>query len=259
MNAIYILVDTDNQGKMRRNDFTMSGGSGFEQPYILTKALAYAEENGTSVLEGMITLKNSDGVLDNRSNAATMLRRLTPQEAMIINDAFEESTGNSQRVIFDLNRKLMDIEYSSGFVGEKVKEGLRAMPKVFIDRLKLVDGMRTGTLTFADMAREPIPPNTYLVDKDHSEGFAPVGGFSLSELTDLGKLDWADVLGAKVRSIGPGAYGTEYQLEIFEPRRLTDFSLAIVGECSHDEYNKWFKESAKLASSPDQGIQGQEM
>lgn len=257
MNAIYILVDTDNQGKMRRNDFTMSGGSGFEQPYILTKALCYAEENGTSLLEGMLSLKNSDGVLDNRSNAATMLRRLTPQQAMVFNDAFEESTGDSQRVIFDLNRKLMDIEYSSGYTGEKVEEGLREMPKAFIDRLKLVDGMRSGTLTLADMAKEPIPPNTYLVDKNHSEGFAPVGGFSLSELTDLGKLAWADVLNAKVRSIGPGAYGTEYQLEIVEPRRMTDFSLAIVGNCSHEEYNKWFTESTSPA--PEQGIQGQEM
>lgn len=110
--------------------------------------------------------------------------------------------------------------------------------------------------TFADMARESIPADTYLVDEDYSQGFGPVGGFCLSELTEAGKLAWADVLDAKILRVQPGAYGTEYVLDGVDPKRMTDFTFAIAGQCSHAEYAEWFTEEPEEGPAPAQEMRG---
>jgi hypothetical protein len=102
-------------------------------------------------------------------------------------------------------------------------------------------GAGPAGLTLGELAATPLPGSQYLVDEDYSQGFVPIGGFCIDELTEEGKRAWADVLASKVVRKQPGAYGTEYVLEGADPSRVADFSHAIHGHCSHRDHAAWFR------------------
>lgn len=53
------------------------------------------------------------------------------------------------------------------------------------------------------------------------------------------KLDWADVLGAKVNRIYAGYYGTQIEVTGCDPARLEAFSKMLAGECTIAESECW--------------------
>lgn len=58
----------------------------------------------------------------------------------------------------------------------------------------------------------------------------------------LRKRDWSDVLAAKVERIYDGAYGTQIEVSGCPAHRLRDFSFALAGYCSEEQWSRWFNE-----------------
>jgi hypothetical protein len=77
-------------------------------------------------------------------------------------------------------------------------------------------------------------------DVDHD--LATIVELNKDTLTEQGKTDWADILGAKVERIYQGYYGIQADISGCEPERLRDFSYLLSGRYSVSDTNKWIKD-----------------
>ena len=80
-----------------------------------------------------------------------------------------------------------------------------------------------------------------ICDVDEEHDLATISELNDKTLTDQGKLAWIDVLTAKVERIYTGYYGLQIGLSGASPDRLRDFSFALAGQCSAEDYDRWFK------------------
>ena len=81
--------------------------------------------------------------------------------------------------------------------------------------------------------------NIHIVDADVEHDLATIVELNQDTLTDEGKHEWADVLGAKVTRIFDGIYGTQIEVTGCEPERLEAFSKMLAGECTLSESERW--------------------
>ena len=81
--------------------------------------------------------------------------------------------------------------------------------------------------------------DVHLVDTDEEHDLATIVELNQHTLTEQGKRDWADVLGAKVTRIYDGYYGTQIEVTGCDPSRLEAFSKMLAGECTIAESERW--------------------
>ena len=81
--------------------------------------------------------------------------------------------------------------------------------------------------------------NVHIVDADVEHDLATIVELNQDTLTDEGKREWSDVLGAKVTRISDGIYGTQIEVTGCEPERLEAFSKMLAGECTLSESERW--------------------
>lgn len=81
--------------------------------------------------------------------------------------------------------------------------------------------------------------NVHIVDADVEHDLATIVELNQDTLTDVGKREWSDVLGAKVTRIFDGIYGTQIEVAGSEPERLEAFSKMLAGECTLSESECW--------------------
>ena len=84
--------------------------------------------------------------------------------------------------------------------------------------------------------------DVHLLDADEEHEVATIAELNRNTLTDEGKRDWSDVLAAKVERIYDGVYGTQIEVSGCPAHRLRDFSFALAGYCSEEQWSKWFNE-----------------
>lgn len=87
--------------------------------------------------------------------------------------------------------------------------------------------------------------DVHLLDTDEEHEFATIVELNQNTLTEQGKKDWADVLGAKVERISEGPYGTQIEVSGCDPERLCAFSYMLAGYCSVEDSAKWLTEDAE--------------
>ena len=81
--------------------------------------------------------------------------------------------------------------------------------------------------------------DVHIVDDDVEHDLATIVELNQDTLTEEGKREWADVLGAKVKRIFEGYYGTQIAVTGCDPERLEAFSKMLAGECTLSESNRW--------------------
>lgn len=81
--------------------------------------------------------------------------------------------------------------------------------------------------------------NVHIVDADVEHDLATIVELNQDTLTEEGKREWSDVLGAKVTRIFDGIYGMQIEVTGCEPERLEAFSKMLAGECTLSESERW--------------------
>lgn len=97
--------------------------------------------------------------------------------------------------------------------------------------------------------------DVHLLDADEEHEVATIAELNRNTLTDEGKRDWSDVLAAKVERIYDGVYGTQIEVSGCPAHRLRDFSFALAGYCSEEQWSKWFNEPSENTEAPTMGGQ----
>lgn len=73
-------------------------------------------------------------------------------------------------------------------------------------------------------------------------------------LTGQGQKDWSDVLQARVTRITGSRLGLDVCVDGCSAQRLVDFTHAINGECSLQNYDRWVRDESRIYASDDNGI-----
>ena len=89
--------------------------------------------------------------------------------------------------------------------------------------------------------------DVHLVDRDEEHELAPITELGLDTLTEAGKSEWADVLGAKVERVYEGDLGLQVEVSGCLASRLRDFSRMLAGYCSVEEYDRWVNHGLTVA------------
>ena len=75
----------------------------------------------------------------------------------------------------------------------------------------------------------------------HGDEFPPISHLNAEILTEEGKREWADVLGATVESISYTDQGFKCKLANCDPARLEAFAQMLNGQCEAEDYERWVK------------------
>lgn len=97
--------------------------------------------------------------------------------------------------------------------------------------------------------------DVHLIDHDEEHEVATIVELNQDTLTEEGKKEWADVLSAKVVRVYEGGYGTQIEVTGCPAHRLRDFSFALAGYCSEEDWSKWFNEPTANTEAPTMGEQ----
>ena len=97
--------------------------------------------------------------------------------------------------------------------------------------------------------------DVHLIDHDEEHEVATIVELNQDTLTEEGKKEWADVLSAKVVRVYEGSYGTQIEVTGCLAHRLRDFSFALAGYCSEEQWSKWFNEPSENTEAPTMGGQ----
>lgn len=81
--------------------------------------------------------------------------------------------------------------------------------------------------------------DVHITHNEEEHDLATIVELNQDTLTEQGKLDWADVLNAKVLRIYDGYYGTQIEVSGCAASRLQDFSMMLAGYCTISEYDRW--------------------
>lgn len=97
--------------------------------------------------------------------------------------------------------------------------------------------------------------DVHLLHEDEEHDLATIVELNQDTLTEQGKIDWADVLGARVLRIYDGYYGTQIDVSGCEASRLEDFSKMLAGDCTISEYNRWVNQDINPTNRHDLEMQ----
>ena len=78
-----------------------------------------------------------------------------------------------------------------------------------------------------------------LVHNEVDIELATIVELNADTLTEEGKKEWSDVLNAKVIKIFYGFYGNQLVCTDIAPKRLTEFSYMLAGNCTVKDFKKW--------------------
>ncbi len=115
---------------------------------------------------------------------------------------------------------------------------------------------RNPDASFIDLA-SLIGCNLYDVHLEASEvdiGSAAIDSLTPDTLTEQGKRDWSDVLGARVMSISEGLLGFTVVLSGVSADRLESFSGMLAGECPEEDYARWVSADGAQDEQPGQKL-----
>ncbi|MBR5680208.1 MAG: hypothetical protein IKX19_06095, partial [Clostridia bacterium] len=98
-------------------------------------------------------------------------------------------------------------------------------------------------MTVAELIRCGLE-DVHLLHADEEIDVATIDRLTSDMITDAGFNEWYDVMSAKVERIYNGFYGLQVDVSGCEPERLTDFSYALAGYCSEENYDKWFRDES---------------
>ncbi len=76
---------------------------------------------------------------------------------------------------------------------------------------------------------------------EHGSECPPISHLNADILTEEGKREWADVLGATVESISYTDQGFKCKLANCDPARLEAFAQMLNGQCEAEDYERWVK------------------
>lgn len=96
--------------------------------------------------------------------------------------------------------------------------------------------------------------DVHIIEADEEHEVATIVELNQDTLTEEGKKEWADVLSAKVVRVYEGSYGTQIEVTGCPAHRLRDFSYALAGYCSEEDWSRWFNSRAH-SESPTLGEQ----
>lgn len=97
--------------------------------------------------------------------------------------------------------------------------------------------------------------DVHLLHEDEERDLATIVELNQDTLTEQGKIDWADVLGARVLRIYDGYYGTQIDVSGCEASRLEAFSKMLAGDCTISEYNRWVNQDINPTNRHDLEMQ----
>ena len=97
--------------------------------------------------------------------------------------------------------------------------------------------------------------DVHLLHEDEEHDLATIVELNQDTLTEQGKIDWADVLGARVLRIYDGYYGTQIDVSGCEASRLEAFSKMLAGDCTISEYNRWVNQDINPTNRHDLEMQ----
>lgn len=87
--------------------------------------------------------------------------------------------------------------------------------------------------------------DVHIVHNEEEHDLATIVELNQNTLTDEGKVEWSDVLNAKVIGIYNGYYGTQISVKDVAPERLEAFSKMLSGDCDINEFNRWVNDSGE--------------
>ena len=73
-------------------------------------------------------------------------------------------------------------------------------------------------------------------------------------LTEQGQKDWSDVMQARITRITGSRLGLDVCVDGCSAQRLSDFTHAINGECSLQNYDRWVRDKNRIYTSDDNRI-----
>ena len=96
-------------------------------------------------------------------------------------------------------------------------------------------------MTVAELIRCGLE-DVHLLHADEEIDVATIVRLTSDMITETGFDEWYDVMSAKVERIYNGYYGLQVDVSGCKPERLTDFSYALAGYCSEEDYDRWFRD-----------------
>ena len=96
--------------------------------------------------------------------------------------------------------------------------------------------------------------DVHLLHEDEEHDLATIVELNQDTLTEQGKIDWADVLNARVLRIYDGYYGTQIDMSGCEASRLEAFSKMLAGDCTISEYDRWVNQNVNPTNRNEVGM-----
>ena len=109
-------------------------------------------------------------------------------------------------------------------------------------------------MTIAELIRCGLE-DVHLLHVDEEIDVATIDKLTSDTITEAGFDEWYDVMSAKVERIYTGFYGLQVDVSGCDPERLTDFSYALAGYCSEEDYDRWFRDEPDETNDSKMGME----
>ena len=197
-----------------------------------------------------------DGILvDSEGSAYARYSGFLPDARMILEDRCQRvardllSEGKDSFSDTELRSRYGIDLFGGGCLRNLFEDAVTKMPEV--ESLVCRGGVYTFGLkedhedymTVAELIRCGLE-DVHLLHADEEIDVATIDRLTSDMITDAGFNEWYDVMSAKVERIYNGFYGLQVDVSGCEPERLTDFSYALAGYCSEENYDKWFRDES---------------
>ena len=187
------------------------------------------------------------------SNAKTILKNEVKQVAEdIAKGRFGKDKNGNWLVDFDEIKEHFDLTVTpNNGIGSLLLEELRNRSEIdevvaFDDAFQITARVEQvpeeRVFTVSDLIKCGLE-DVHLVDRDEDHELATIVELNQDTLTEQGKRDWADVLGAKVERIFEGDYGVQISVSGCDAQRVAEFSFMLAGYVSNSQYDRWVNQS----------------
>jgi len=129
MKAIYIAVENG-----IRADFYTTATKGLDLPLVLTYVISNAREHEVGYIKTMENLSDYGTYRPDIPVKDRMFERLSPRQAIDLNESFMADHFIAQRIIFDFDRREMSIEHDPDICPLPIHDGTWDMPDVIFNR-----------------------------------------------------------------------------------------------------------------------------
>lgn len=102
-----------------------------------------------------------------------------------------------------------------------------------------------SNITLGDLLKGVSLSSVHIVHNEVDHDLATIEDLSYDNFSDEGRIEWADVLAARVEQIYEGSYGLQIQCSNVECERLEEFSKALAGYCPAEDWDNWFNNESE--------------